>query len=152
MYQIRDWLYVGKYSDTKNKDYLAEHNITAMLELASPVTQPGIPAKYIAMEDGEPFVPDKLSEALAFIREQKADGRRILVACGAGISRSTVVAMAALMEHEERTLFDAYREVYHMHRGANPHHELLIALAKYHGQDLDLLDIWDEVRAIQRGD
>ncbi|MGB1288565.1 MAG: dual specificity protein phosphatase family protein, partial [Aggregatilineales bacterium] len=76
----------------------------------------------------------------------------IVVACGAGISRSTTIIMAALMEYEDRDLFDAYAQVYEHHPIANPHYKLVMSLADYHGIELDLSQTLDGLRAVQRED
>jgi protein-tyrosine phosphatase len=148
--QIRDWLYIGKYRDTIYRQAVDTAGITAMLQLAAEVPYKDLSICYIEMDDGV-FAPKTTFErGLAFIREQKAAGKKILVACGAGISRSSTFCMAALMEHEQRDLWDAYREVYAKHPAASPHYELLRALFAYHGVERDILDIVDDLRRVQR--
>lgn len=152
MYMIRDWLVIGKYAETKNKELLDGMGIHAMLQLASPVGYDDIQTRYVMMEDGELLAREKLDTALDFIREQRAVGNRILIACGAGISRSVVLGMAALMDQEGLPLFEAYRAIHEKHIAARPHHEMVLSLAEYAGLDLDLLDVWDGLQNIQRGD
>ncbi|MEO1289225.1 MAG: dual specificity protein phosphatase, partial [Chloroflexota bacterium] len=119
MYEIRDWLYIGKFSQTRNLSMLKQVGITAMLQLADYIPQPDMPILYLDVTDGESVPHDLIAEGVQFVREQKQAGKRILVACGAGISRSALFVVATLMEDENRTLFDAYHEVYSMYRGAN---------------------------------
>lgn len=151
MYRIRDWLYLGKYAQTRVRTVLDNNGITAMLQLASPIGYEDIPMLFIPMEDSAPLLKDHVEAGLQFIRDHKAAGHRILVACGAGISRSVVMAMAALREHEGLTLFEAYRAVYEKHPAAKPNHDLVLALAKYYGIDMDLLDVWDALNEVQQG-
>ncbi|MGH2523720.1 MAG: hypothetical protein ACRDH2_14545 [Anaerolineales bacterium] len=67
-----------------------------MLQLAERVEQPGITTLYLAVEDGEPLPDEALREGIEFVRAQKALGRVVLVACGAGLSRSAIFALAVL--------------------------------------------------------
>jgi protein-tyrosine phosphatase len=147
MYAIRDWLYIGKFVETRSRPILIQHGITAMLQLAEEVVQPEIASLYVPVDDGQPAPAHAFDRSLKFIREQKASNRRILVACGAGISRSVTFAMAGLMEHEKLDLFDAYRVILARHLGAFPHFELCISLAAYHGVTLNSTDVirtlWD---------
>jgi predicted protein tyrosine phosphatase len=152
MYMIRDWLVIGKYAETKNKELLDGLGIHAMLQLASPVGYEDITTQYVMMEDGESLSREKLDTALDFIREQRAEGKRIMIACGAGISRSVVLSMAALMDQEGLPLFEAYRVIHEKHNAARPHHDMVLSLAGYAGLELDLLDVWDGLNNIQRGD
>lgn len=150
MYPIRDWLLVGKFAQTRDRDLLESHNVQAMLQLAEPYSQAGIETLYLEMKDGEPIDAATLQHGLDFIREHHAAGHVTLLACGAGISRSPLMAMAALMETEGLALFEAYEAVYRQHRGAQPHHELVMSLAAYHGQNLTLLDVWEGLREVQK--
>jgi protein-tyrosine phosphatase len=150
MYKIRDWLYIGKYQETRTLSLLQQHGISAMLQLAEKVNQPGIETCYLAIEDGVPLPVPMLERGVAFIREQKAQGKTILVACGAGISRSVTFGIAALMEQESRDLFDAYREIYKVHPQAEPHFELVHSLTAYYGKPMDVFDILDALRNAQQ--
>src|SRR5689334_12250798 len=100
MHKIRPWLYIGKYRETANIDTLIVYRISAMLQLADKVEQIGIASLYIPVEDGEPLPADQLRQGVEFVRAQKAAGKTVLVACGAGISRSVTFTIAALKEEE----------------------------------------------------
>ncbi len=154
MYKIREWLYIGKYSQTRRLEFLNQVGITAMLQLADHIPQDGIETLYLDINDGESLPHDKIQRGVNFILEQKEVDGRVLVACGAGISRSSTFALAALMEVEKLAIFDAYREVFLRYRGAEPHPELMMSLSAYHGKEMDLLEAWEglhEVRESIRG-
>ena len=150
MNRIRDWLHIGSFRDTRDPALLHMHNIGALLQLAGKSEQPGIVALYLPVGDGEPLPPGKLTQGVAFVSEQIAAGKRVLVACGAGISRSSTFAMAALMEEEGLDIFDAYRTVYANHPDALPHPELCQSLAEHHGVKMDGMAIWQRIFQIQR--
>lgn len=133
MYQIRDWLYIGKYADTANIDLLRRQNIGAMLQLAAPVNIPGIERLYLAVDDGIPIALETLQRGVEYIRAQKAAGRVVLSACGAGISRSTTFALAALHEEEQIDLYAAFADICERHPTAMPHPALWASLCSRYG-------------------
>jgi len=135
MYPIRPWLYVGRFSDTQDDVMLRRREIGAMLQLADSVKQPGIPSLYLPVEDGEPLPRDLLRLGVEFVRLEKALGRSVLIACGAGISRSTTFAVAVLKEEEELGLLEAFRQVRALHPEAMPHPALWQSLREYYGED-----------------
>lgn len=150
MHFIRDWLYIGKYAQTRRLDLLNQVGITAMLQLADYVPQPKIETLFLDVKDGEATPHILLKRGITFIREQKAQGQIVLVACGAGISRSSTFALAALMEEENLSIFNAYKEIYLRHRRAEPHFELIRSLASYHGQDMSLMEAYDGLYATRQ--
>jgi hypothetical protein len=136
MNQIRPWLYIGKYRETKDYPYLTYHNIEAMLLLAEMVEHPGINSLYLPVEDGEPLPLDLLKQGLDFIEQQRNQGNIVLVACGAGISRSGAFTIAALKESENLTLLDAFQQVQRLHPDTMPHYRLWQSLCDYYGEDI----------------
>lgn len=150
MQQIRDWLYIGKYAETRRLDFLQRANISAMLQLAEYVPQSNIETLFIPVEDGVSLFHPRIKKGVSFVREQKALGKTVLVACGAGQSRSVTFGIAALMEEENLGLFDAYYEIYLRHRGAEPHHELILSLTSYYGKPMELLEVWEGLHAVRK--
>ena len=148
MYQVRDWLWIGKYTETLLPDALGQHGIKAMLQLAAPVVQPGVESLYLIVEDGVPLHPVVLERGIKFARAQKAQGHPVLVACGAGISRSSAFATAVLKEEENLTLLDAFAHVHEVHPYAMPHPELWKSMCAYYGEDTPFLTVWRRFRTI----
>jgi hypothetical protein len=144
MYPIRPWLYIGKFSETQDDDLLRRREIGAMLQLADNVTQPGIPSLYIPVEDGEPLPADLLRMGVEFVRLEKALGRKVLIACGAGISRSATFAIASLKEEERLPLLEAYRQVRVMHPDALPHPALWKSLCEYYAESVPYVKLLEE--------
>lgn len=132
MVRVRPWLYVGRYRDTIDLELLRASQIGAMLLLAEDVRQPGIESLYLDVTDGEPLAEAHLRQGVAFVRQQKAADRVVMVACGAGISRSVSFAMAALVEEEHLSLIDAYRTIRSVHPLALPNPALLESLHAYY--------------------
>jgi hypothetical protein len=136
MDQIRPWLFIGKYTETRDLSLLAEHHIDAMLQLAEWVEHPDIGTLYLAVDDGEPLPFNLLRTGIDFIKINKMQGRKVLVACGAGISRSASFALAALKEIEGLNLLEALQEVKQHHPQAMPHPALWQSLCDYYDEDI----------------
>jgi hypothetical protein len=134
MHTIRPWLLVGRRVETLDATLLAARGVGAMLQLADPVPQPGIDSLYLAVDDGAPIAPATLEAGLAFVRRGREGGRTVLVACGAGVSRSVAFAAAALSEAEGVGVLAAVEAVRARHPGAQPHYKLLASLCTYYGE------------------
>ena len=143
MYQIRPWLFVGKYRETLDADWLYRQQITAMLHLAEDVQHAGIITLYLEVDDGVPIPVTALEAGTEFIRRHKAAQRRVLVACGAGISRSVSFAIAALKEDEGLSLVEAYHELWQVHPEAMPHPKLWQSLQAYYHENTSFMDMLD---------
>jgi len=141
MDEIRPWLYIGKLRDTLHTSYLHFKSINAMLQLAEKVEQSGITSLFLPIEDIAPLNIDLLKQGIAFIREQKRLGNRVLVACGAGINRSSTFCTAVLKEEEGLSLFDAFKEVMKKHPESMPHQPVWESLCDYYGETTPYLDV-----------
>jgi hypothetical protein len=104
--------------------------------LAEQVDQPGIRVLSLTVEDMEPIPLEVLRAGIEFIREEKQLGHRIMVACGAGINRSTIYATAALKEEEHLGLLEALLEVRQKHGEALPHPPGWQSLCEYYHEDV----------------
>ena len=141
MDQIRPWLFIGAYRDTLNKSYLDFKEIGAMLQLAERVDQANIISLYLAVEDLAPISSAHIRQGLDFIDEHKRKGNRVLVACGAGINRSSAFCTAALKEAESLSLFEAFKEVKRLHPESMPHEPVWQSLCEYYGETTPYLDL-----------
>jgi protein-tyrosine phosphatase len=141
MDQIRPWLFIGGIRDTLNMSYLSYKSIGAMLQLAANVEQPGITSLYLPVEDFAPLKFDLLEKGVFFVREQKKLGCRILVACGAGINRSSSFCTAILKEEEDLSLFNAFKEVKSKHPESIPHEPVWESLCQYYKEEVPYLDV-----------
>jgi protein-tyrosine phosphatase len=112
-----------------------------MLQLAARVDQPGITSLYLPVEDFEPLKYELLQKGVSFVRGQKSVGCRILVACGAGINRSSSFCTAILKEEESLSLFDAFKEVKNKHPEAMPHQPVWESLCQYYNEPVPYLDV-----------
>jgi protein-tyrosine phosphatase len=136
MDRIRPWLYIGKYRETLNPSLLAVNQIEAMLQLAELVEHPGIISLYLPVEDFQTLRPDLLRQGIDFVRAEKRHGHRVLIACGAGINRSTAFTVAVLKEEEGLSLLDAFRLVRQLHPEAMPHPPVWVSLCEYYQENI----------------
>jgi len=141
MDEIRPWLYIGKYRETLQVSYLRSKSIQAMLQLADNVEHLGITSLYLPVEDFAPLKFVLLEKGVSFIRELKKLGNRVLVACGAGINRSSTFCTAALKEEEGLSLLDAFKEVKKSHPESMPHEPVWESLCNYYEEKISYLDI-----------
>jgi protein-tyrosine phosphatase len=139
MQTIRPWLFIGRHRETLDQERLERAGIGALLHLAPSVSPRGLTVLALPIDDGEPLSGDLLWRGVDFVLTQKAAGRRVLVACGAGISRSTTFAIAALKEAEGLTLLDAMRAVRAAHPDGLPHPALWTSLCTYYEEPVDYL-------------
>ena len=138
---IRPWLCIGNYRDTQKRSYLEFNSIQAILQLAEPVKFSGIESLYLNVPDMTPISPDKLRQGVGFILEEKNKGNKILVACMAGVNRSSAFCIAALKETEGLSLVDAFKAVKQKHPEAMPQEPVWESLSSYYDEPLSYLDI-----------
>ena len=141
MDQIRPWLFIGAYRDTINKTYLDFKSIRAMLQLAELVEQPEIVSLYLPVEDVAPVQSKHIRQGVEFILEHKQKEQRVLVACGAGINRSSSFCAAALKEAEGLSLLDAFKEVKRLHPESMPHEPVWVSLCNYYNEPTSYLHV-----------
>lgn len=139
--QLADWLYISNYRASIHLPTLQQHHIAALLHLAERVEHPNVTACYLPVEDGEPIAPSHLDAAQTFIATHYADKHPLLIACGAGMSRSVTFCMLALKEHGGMNLVKALQHIKARHPIAQPHPELLRSLTAYYHCEADYLQL-----------
>ena len=141
MDEIRPWLYIGKYRDTLDKHLLDFKSIKAMLQLADRVEQKGINSLFLPVQDLGPTSPALIRQGVDFILTEKGKSHKVLVACGAGINRSTAFCMAALKETEGISLLEAFKEIKRRHSESMPHEPVWESFCSYYNETTPYLDI-----------
>jgi atypical dual specificity phosphatase len=144
---VRPWLYVGKYRETLDASLLRAKEIDAMLQLAEAVEHPGIKFLYLPVEDGVPIPASLLQQGVDFVLSERDRGRTVLIACGAGISRSVAFAVAVLREADGLSLLEAVQSVRKRHPESMPHPALWQSLCDYYHEEVPvsamLRVLWD---------
>jgi len=139
---IRDWLYIGKYAETTNISLLQANSIDAMLLLAQEINHPEIKTLYLPVDDGTELPFDVLQKGIKFALKQKQKGKKLLVACGAGISQSASFAVAIVKETENLSLEKALAEIAFHHPQSLPHPALWNSLCEYYDVEIPLREMF----------
>lgn len=134
-----DWitpdLAIGGLSDLLDHGRLQEEAVEAVLQLyGHPRERATIPLPLeilqLPVKDREPLPPEFLRAGLDFLAEQRRAGRRVVVACGAGISRSPCF-VAACLHTEGMALDEAFRLIQGARPQICPNRELMRSLLDY---------------------
>jgi protein-tyrosine phosphatase len=117
--------------------YLFNSAVEAVLQICDPILDPilfSLPASFLCVKfyDGKRIPPQKLRQAVDFIQTQRTSGRKILVCCGRGISRSPSLVAAYLYE-QGMDLMDAYLSILQHRRLIVPHIQILRSFVEYYG-------------------
>lgn len=95
--------------------------------------------------DGEFIRHENIERGVGFIREQVDAERRVLVQCGAGISRSATFVLAYLIE-SGRELPDAFTLLKQQHPIASPLPAMWQSLLTYYDLPYDMGDVYSWMR------
>lgn len=142
MNRIKDWLYVGNYQDSINLSQLNKAGVRVVLQLAQRLPKSDLRHLYLPLEDGQYIPTPKLEEALDFLATQRADGEKVLIACGAGVSRAAVISMAALHEFEGMGFLEAYSLLRQERPIIAPHPILIRSLCLYYADAPPFEELW----------
>jgi histidinol-phosphate aminotransferase len=131
---ITSQLAVGSREDAENSAALAAHGIDTLLSLA-PLARPvGVARQFsLALPDRVALPGALIDEACNFLLDQTARGRRVLVHCEMGISRSPTIAAAYLHLTQGVDLGAALRSVRAARPVAEPHPALIASLFSHFG-------------------
>lgn len=140
---IRPWLAVGKYSDVRNYALLEQESITATLQFVEERLYDGIETCYIPIDDGIALEAHVLRKGVDFILRQHTAERKVLSACGAGVSRSVVFAAAALKEAEGLSLLEAITEVKYYRHEALPNPIVWRSVCDYYDEAVSFVQMRD---------
>lgn len=141
MDEIRSWLYIGNFNDTQDKNQLDFKLIQAMLQLAAPVKLSGITSLYLPVNDMSPIKHEHFKQGVEFVLTEKKKGNKILVACAAGVNRSSAFCIATLKEAEGMPLLDAFKEVKKNRPQAMPQELVWESLCSYYDEKTSYIDL-----------
>jgi protein-tyrosine phosphatase len=145
MYEIRDWLYVSNFLDATDPAQLKKRQIRALLTLHKEAKLSGVDVLFLPVIDGQPIAPKYFEQGMAFVRRHHTQQHPVLIACGAGISRSVTFTIAVLHEIEGLSLHDAFFNVRRRNPQALPDHIHWQSLTEYYHDSLDYWDLWSEI-------
>jgi hypothetical protein len=114
--KVLDWLYVGGLKVAENRELLVGMGISHVVNACAPTTPNLFPESFTYRAV---FINDAPSEeivahlypVLAFMEEARAGGRKVLVHCTQGVSRSCSMCIAYLMLHQRMEYDEAFNFV-----------------------------------------
>ncbi|MCZ7542662.1 MAG: dual specificity protein phosphatase family protein [Anaerolineae bacterium] len=146
--QVVEGIYIGGAPAVDHADALRAAGVTRVLKLST--LEQAWPDDFVvfdnALNDSE-FVPlDMLQRGVAFVRAQREAGHSVLIACHAGVSRSSTFVMAYLMDALGYDLREAWARLSAQHGAAWPMPQMWESLLAHfdHGYQMDDVHAWLE--------
>lgn len=87
---------------------------------------------HLPIEDGAPVPDGVFRQVTDFMHQHLSNGEKVLVHCQMGISRSTTMVLAYLIEHEGMSLPQAFQVVRAGRPGVWPHMALIRSLVAHY--------------------
>jgi predicted protein tyrosine phosphatase len=108
--EVQPGIFLGDKDTPTDHFLLNQHHITAILNLSGPQVEYSpphqMPFLHLYFPDNQPIPPDILTRAIEFIETQLNAGRKILVHCTLGLSRSPAIIIAWMLHHYPRMTWD----------------------------------------------
>ena len=136
--EVYNRLYVGGYVQASKLPLSNPESIEAVLDVS---TEPpydeakGIVYAHIPFDDGHAVPEGKFWACMRFLWEQYSQGKKVLIHCAAGMSRSVCIAAAFLYFAKIMNFEDAVNWVRERRRIAQPHRDVLISIRQ-------ILKVW----------
>jgi histidinol-phosphate aminotransferase len=137
MHFVTDMVAVGDAHDVSSIDGLSRQRIGAVLSLER-VDHPPIPVPHVLIEvsDKQALAGNEIMAAVHFVQYHVGAGRRVLVHCRSGISRSPALIACYLHEYEGWSIDEALTRVKIARPQADPHQALVAAIRAHYGRNV----------------
>jgi histidinol-phosphate aminotransferase len=130
---VTPWLAIGGSGEAADAALRNAHGIDAVLSLLPVDFDAGARHLTLPVADRVGLPASSIRTVTAFIEAQRRAGRKTLLHCQMGISRSPALAACYLHEYAGRGLGDALREVGRARPIADPHPALLASMREHYG-------------------
>lgn len=137
MQKLRDWLYIGNYTDLVSDWLKEDKSINVILNLAEEISLDDKKMLFIDIDDGVPISDANIFRGIEFLLDNYHREEKLLVVCGAGISRSVSYCTMIIKELEDRTLIDSFREIKKLYPKALPHPEVWKSICEAYEEEFD---------------
>ena len=133
--QILPFLYLGSEYHATNTEWLNKCGIEAILNVSNrypEIDETQFEYKHFPVRDsGDSDITSIFNDSFDFINNVRESGRKLLVHCQAGISRSATICIAYLMLIEGRTMEEAIKYVRSSRKCINPNFGFMGQLYEY---------------------
>ncbi|XP_062251143.1 dual specificity protein phosphatase 22-B-like [Platichthys flesus] len=132
-------LYLGNIKDARDKELLAQHNISHILSIhdtAAPVLEDMRYLCISAADHSKQDLTQYFRESITFIHESRLKGEGCLVHCVAGVSRSVTLVVAYIMTVTGRGWVEALAAVRAARPCAGPNLGFLKQLEEFENMEL----------------
>lgn len=129
---ITDQVAVGSREDALSADALAEAGIDFVLSLVLDVEVPGVRQVQLDVQDREPLPTWTMARAVELIADEVDAGRRVLVHCHMGLSRSPAIVLCYLRERCGTSTKEAVRALKRARPQVMPHPALLASIIDHY--------------------
>jgi len=132
---ITNQLAIGGLDDVQSEAALRAAGIDFVLSLAPDVTLNSVRQVFLQVNDREPLPDHIIDHAVGLIEEAILAGRRVLVHCNMGISRSPAIVVCYLYQCRDLSVTKALAMVRRARPQAMPHPLLLASIVDYYQSD-----------------
>lgn len=129
---ITDWLAVGAREDALSAEALSTAGIDFVLSLVLDAEAPGVRQVQLEVDDRKPLPAWTIARAVEIIASEIDAGRRVLVHCHMGISRSPAIVLCYLHERCGLSMPKALAVLRRARPCAAPHPVLLASIAEHY--------------------
>lgn len=132
---VTPWLAIGAAGEAADAALRRAHGIDAVLSLLPVDFDAGAAHLTLPVADRVALPGTTIRTVTAYIERQRQAGRKTLLHCQMGISRSPALAACYLHEYAGRRLDDALHEVGRARPVADPHPALLASMRQHYDED-----------------
>lgn len=133
--EILPYLYLGSEFHATSNEWLSKHGIEAILNVSNrnpEIDETLYEYKHLAIRDsGDCDITAIFQESFAFIEYVRESGRKLMVHCQAGISRSATICIAYLMKTEGKSMQEGMDYVRNCRQCINPNFGFVAQLVSY---------------------
>jgi len=138
MDKVADRIFVGTESDAGDKSLLRKHGVDTVISLTHSNPDTGNVTRLdVPMIDGPQNDSEVFAQAVSEVIEHRKSGRKILIHCSAGASRSPSVAAAAISHLTEKDLNEAFNQIIECRSEVEPHDALVRQAVKFTNRSPD---------------
>jgi protein-tyrosine phosphatase len=142
---VAEGIAVGGMKDAMDFELLESEGVEAVLQLYGQEREQiyfilPIDTLQLQVEDRRPLPPPLLRRGVKFIRRQRLAERRVLVCCGAGMSRSPSF-VAAYLHEEGMDILEAFRQIRSSRPEVHPHRAMVRSLVDYYRPEIPLEEL-----------